>query len=77
LATNSTQQVGKEVQFSLQLSDFIANNPSYYFSTYGSSVSLTAPIATGTYQAITTFVRVVGDNYGFSVDVPVTLLYKS
>ena len=73
LATNLIQQVGKEVQFSLQLSDFIANNPSYYFSTYGSSVTLTA----GTFTAINTFVRVVGDNYGFSVDIPVTLLYKS
>ena len=73
LATNLIQQVGKEVQFSLQLSDFIANNPSYYFSTYGSSVTLTA----GAFTAINTFVRVVGDNYGFSVDVPVTLLYKS
>jgi len=73
LSALSLQQVGKEVQFSLQLSDFVANNPSYYFSTYGSSVTLTA----GTFTAINTFVRVVGDNYGFSIDIPVTLLYKS
>ena len=77
LAASLPQQVGKEIQFSLQLSDFVANNPSYYFTTYGTDATLTLSSTSNTYKIINTFVRVVGDNYGFSIDVPVTLVYKS
>lgn len=78
LAALSRNSVGKEIQFSLQVSDFIANNPSYYFNTYGTSQSLMLDgITSLTYLTINTFVRVVGDGYGFAVDVPVTLVYKS
>lgn len=76
LAASSINQVGKEVQFSLQLSDFVANNPSYYFTTYGQSYTGaigTSASVTATY--ISTVIRIVGDNYGFSVDIPIKLFY--
>ena len=34
----SIDQVGKELQFSLKISNILASNPSYYFSTFGSAV---------------------------------------
>lgn len=78
LSALSLQQVGKELQFSLQLSDFLASNPSYYFTTYGQSYTGqvgTAYPSSLTATVISTVVRVVGDNYGFSVDIPVKLFY--
>jgi len=81
LATSLPNQVGRELQFSLQISDFLAANLAYYFSTYGSiftgtlgSTAITVPEAV--YQ-ISTTVRVVGDNYGFAVDIPIKLFYKA
>ena len=78
LSALSLQQVGKELQFSLQLSDFLASNPSYYFTTYGQSYTGqvgTAYPTSFTSTVISTIIRVVGDNYGFSVDIPVKLFY--
>jgi hypothetical protein len=82
LATSLPNQVGRELQFSLQVSDFLAANLAYYFTTYGqqytgtitAGVTVTAPQAV---YEISTMVRVVGDNYGFAVDVPVKLYYKA
>lgn len=76
LAASTLQQVGKEVQFSLQLSDFLASNPSYYFSTYGTSYAGgigSSGIVSST--VISTTVRVVGDNLGFAIDIPVKIFY--
>lgn len=81
LATSLPNQVGRELQFSLQISDFLAANLSYYFSTYGISYpgATLGGVSTsgqGVYQ-ISTTVRVVGDNYGFAVDIPIKLFYKA
>lgn len=74
LQASFLNQVGKELQFSLELSDFLASNPSYYFSTYGQTyggnlAGVTAIAA----SMISTFVRVVSDNYGFGIDIPVKI----
>lgn len=76
LAASTLEQVGKEIQFSLQLSDFLASNPSYYFTTYGTSYTGNiGSSASVTATVISTTVRVVGDNYGFAIDIPVKLFY--
>lgn len=82
LNASNLSQVGKELQFSLRLSDDLASNPSYYFTTYGTLVGTGRTIAgksisssDGVYE-ISTIVRVMGNNYGFSVDIPVKLYYK-
>ena len=73
-------QVGKELQFSLRLSNDLASNPSYYFNTFGSSftsvVANKTAIAGDNVSMISTVVRVVGNKYGFSLDIPVKLFYK-
>ena len=80
LLASNLSQVGQELQFSLQLSNDLASNPSYYFSTYGSSFTSTVAglsVSAGdSVSVITTTVRIVGNRYGFSVDVPVKLFYK-
>lgn len=80
LATSLPDQVGRQLQFSLQISDFLAANLSYYFSTYGSLYSGTSigsiSTAGNTIYQISTMVRVVGNNYGFAVDIPIKLFYK-
>lgn len=81
LATSLPNQVGRELQFSLQISDFLAANLSYYFSTYGTSftgnLGSTVVGAGDSVSSISTTVRVVGDNYGFAVDIPIKLFYKA
>lgn len=81
LATSLPNQVGRELQFSLQISDFLAANLSYYFTTYGITYPGTSlggvSTAGNTIYQISTTVRVVGDNYGFAVDIPVKLFYKA
>jgi len=81
LLASSLSQVGKELQFSLRLSDNLASNPSYYFSTYGSSFTSTVAglsVSGGdSVSVISTIVRIVGNNFGFSVDIPVKLFYKA
>ena len=83
MATSLPNQVGKELQFSLQISDFLAANLSYYFTTYGQlatgvlTTAATTVSADGSTYVISTFVRVVGDSYGFAVDIPVKLFYKA
>lgn len=84
LNASNLSQVGKELQFSLRLSDDLASNPSYYFSTYGrlvgspSSQTVAGKTVTSSDNVyeISTIVRVMGNNYGFSVDIPVKLYYK-
>jgi len=80
IRASSKDQVGKELQFSLKISDFLASNPSFYFSTYGASFSGTvagASVSSGdAVSMISTTVRVLGNTYGFSVDIPVKLFYK-
>jgi hypothetical protein len=80
LLASNVSQVGKELQFSLQLSNDLASNPSYYFSTYGTSFTSTVAglsVSAGdSVSVISTTVRVVGNRYGFSVDIPVKLFYK-
>ena len=81
IQATSLAQLGKELQFSLRLSDELASNPSYYFSNYGTSFASTVAglsVSGGdSVSVISTIVRVVGNNYGFSVDVPVKLFYKA
>jgi len=80
LRASSLAQVGKELQFSLRVSQDLASNPSYYFTTFGSLFSGTVAgkaitAADGVYM-ISTTVRVMGNTYGFSLDIPVKLFYK-
>ena len=78
----SIDQVGKELQLSLKISNILASNPSYYFTTFGSLVS-SATISGKSVSSsdnvymITTTVRVVGNTYGYSIDIPVKLFYKA
>ena len=80
LLASNLSQVGRELQFSLKLSNDLASNPSYYFSTFGTSFASTVAgkSVTGAegVSVISTIVRVVGNTYGFSVDIPVKLFYK-
>lgn len=76
-------QVGKELQFSLKISNILASNPSYYFTTFGSALGTgyivsgkTLGSSDGIYM-ISTTVRVVGNTYGYSIDIPVKLFYKA
>lgn len=80
LATNTTNQVGKEVQFSVDLADFTANNPSYYFTTYGQAytgnLSGASIVGGDNVSVISTSIRIMGNTFGFAVDIPVKLFYK-
>jgi hypothetical protein len=82
IRASNLNQVGKELQFSLRLSNDLASNPSYYFSTFGTAVGTGQIIAGKTVSSsdgvsvISTMVRVVGNRYGFSIDIPVKLFYK-
>jgi len=85
LATNIPEQVGRQLQFSLQASDFLASNLSYDFTNYGQLYTstldgylngMTAVSAGDGVYYISTTVRVTGASYGFSVDIPVKLFYK-
>jgi hypothetical protein len=70
-------QVGKDLSFSLRISDFLASNPSYYFNTYGSIQGTTiSGLNSSTALHIFTSIRVVGANIGHSIDVPVVLIYQ-
>lgn len=70
-------QVGKDVSFSLRISDFLASNPSYYFTTYGRTQGTTiSGLNSATALHIFTSVRVMGANIGHSLDVPVVLIYQ-
>jgi hypothetical protein len=81
LLASSLSQVGKELQFSLRMSDNLASNPSYYFSTYGTDFEGTVAglsiSALNSVKVISTTVRVVGNSFGFSVDIPVKLFYAA
>lgn len=79
----SVDQVGKELQFSLKVSNILASNPSYYFTTFGTALGTgyvvsgkTVAGSDGIYM-ISTTVRVVGNTYGYSIDIPVKLFYKA
>lgn len=78
----SLDQVGKELQFSLKISNILASNPSYYFSTFGTILPNSYIVSGKTVSysdniyVISTTVRVVGNTYGYAVDVPVKLFYK-
>lgn len=83
LNTNIPNQVGPQIQFSLQASDFLASNLSYYFTTYGKSYTgnldgyvTSVSSGDGVYY-ISTFVTIESFNYGFSIDIPVKLFYKA
>lgn len=70
-------QVGKDLAFSLRISDFLASNPSYYFNTYGSIQGSTiSGLNASTALHIFTSLRIVGANLGHSIDVPVVLIYQ-
>jgi hypothetical protein len=77
----SIDQVGKELQFSVKISNILASNPSYYFTTFGSlfsgTVSGKSVSTSDNVYVISTTVRVVGVTYGYSIDVPVKLFYKA
>lgn len=70
-------QVGKDLSFSLRISDFLASNPSYYFDRYGqTNASLPISGLSAAAKYISTTVRVNGANIGHSIDVPVILAYQ-
>mgnify|MGYP003335501803 CR=1 FL=1 len=70
-------QVGRDLSFSIRISDFLAANPSYYFNTYGRIVASTiSGLNASTALHIFTSVRVMGANIGHSLDVPVVLIYQ-
>lgn len=83
LNTNIPDQVGPQIQFSLQASDFLASNLSYYFTTYGQKytgmldgygISL---VSGDNVYYLSTYVTVSSENYGFTINVPVKLFYKA
>jgi len=70
-------QVGRDLSFSLRVSDFLAANPAYYFNTYGRTDAGATTIGlTASAKFIFTSIRVVGSNIGFTLDVPVVLAYQ-
>ena len=70
-------QVGRDLSFSLRISDFLASNPSYYFNTYGRTQTTTVgSLNISTALHIFTSLRVLGSNIGHSIDVPVVLIYQ-
>jgi len=70
-------QVGKDLAFSLRISDFLASNPSYYFDRYGqTNASLPISGLSASAKYISTTIRVNGANIGHSIDVPVVLAYQ-
>lgn len=70
-------QVGKDLSFSLRISDFLASNPAYYFNTYGSTRSSTiGSLNAATALHIYTTVRIMGVNIGHTIDIPVVLIYQ-
>jgi hypothetical protein len=70
-------QVGRDISFSLRISDFLAANPAYYFNTYGRTDAGATTIGlTASAKFIFTSIRVVGSNIGFTLDVPVVLAYQ-
>ena len=83
LNTNIPDQVGPQMQFSLQASDFLASNLSYYFTNYGQLFTgnldgyMTSVSSGDGVYAITTHVTITSENYGFSVNIPVKLFYKA
>lgn len=83
LNTNIPDQVGPQIQFSLQASDFLASNLSYYFTNYGQLYTgnldgyITSVSAGDNVYYISTFVTIESATYGFSVDIPVKLFYKA
>jgi hypothetical protein len=83
LNTNIPDQVGPQIQFSLQASDFLASNLSYYFTNYGQLFTgnldgYSTSVSSGdSVYSITTYVAIVSDNYGFTVNIPVKLFYKA
>ncbi len=83
LQANTLQQISNsELQFSLRISRFLAANPQFYFSTYGQAFAGTldgyGSVSGGdNVSVITTYIKVVGNNYGFSLDIPVKIFYKA
>jgi hypothetical protein len=83
LNASNIDQVGRELQFSLKISNILASNPSYYFTTFGSLLPNSSVVSgktinsSDTVYMISTTVRIVGNTYGYSVDVPVKLFYKA
>lgn len=78
LSATYLSQVGKDISFSLRISDFLASNPSYYFSTYGRTDAGNATTLglSASAQFIFTSLRIVGSNIGCSIDIPVVLAYQ-
>lgn len=77
LLAGFTSQVGKDVSFSLRISDFLASNPAYYFTTYGSTQGTTiSGLNSATARHIFTSLRIAGANIGHTIDIPVVLIYQ-
>ena len=82
LRANLPNQIAtKELQFSLRISKFVAANPQFYFTKYGQVFSgnidgFGAVSPSDNVFVISTYVRVVGSNYGFATELPVKLFYK-
>jgi len=70
-------QVGRDLSFSLRISDFLAANPAYYFDRYGQTIS-PVPVSglTSGAKYISTTLRVNGANIGHTIDIPVVLAYQ-
>jgi len=77
LRASYLSQVGLDLSFSLRISDFLASNPSYYFTTYGRTQGTTiSGLNSATALHIFTSLRVMGANIGHTIDVPVVLIYQ-
>ena len=77
LNANYITQIGKDLSFSLRISDYLASNPAYYFSTYGQTQATTiSGLNSATALHIFTSLRVIGANMGHTIDVPVVLIYQ-